>query len=343
MNGDFDNAAEDLTHYLKTNPSSEVAKKLLQRIKNNMNKLENDFDHINWRNQFEIASKEGAGFRELRAEVFQNTIKLVQNGGYYLNDIFVNVPNKLSPEKTEYFDSPDRLNDDCDYQTKYSVINADCLEISEIMVKSGFNPCVLNLANRQNPGGGVLDGAGAQEENIFRRSNLFLSLYQFASYANEYGIKKHEKSYPLDRNTGGIYSADITIFRASEKNGYCLLKQPYTVSIVTVPAINRPNLVKRNGKLYIDDKFVEPAKEKIRTILRIAGKYKHDCLVLGAFGCGAFANPPNHMAELFKEVLFEKEFAIRFKLIVFSIFEDHNSKKEHNPNGNVLPFLEVFN
>jgi len=67
-----------------------------------------------------------------------------------------------------------------------------------------------------------------------------------------------------------------------------------------------------------------------------------DCLVLGAFGCGAFANPPNHMAELFKEVLLEKEFIKKFKFIVFSIFEDHNSNKRHNPNGNVLPFLEVF-
>jgi uncharacterized protein (TIGR02452 family) len=88
---------------------------------------------------------------------------------------------------------------------------------------------------------------------------------------------------------------------------------------------------------------VEPTKTKIRTILRIVGKYKHDCLVLGAFGCGAFANPPNHMAELFREVLFEKEFISKFKLIIFSIFEDHNSKKGHNPDGNVLPFLEVFN
>jgi hypothetical protein len=48
------------------------------------------------------------------------------------------------------------------------------------------------------------------------------------------------------------------------------------------------------------------------------------------------------MAELFSEVFVEEEFTSQFKLIVFSIFEDHNSNKEHNPNGNVLPFLEVF-
>ena len=64
---------------------------------------------------------------------------------------------------------------------------------------------------------------------------------------------------------------------------------------------------------------------------------------MGVFGCGAYSNPPNHMAELFKEVFCEEEFSGKFKIIVFSIFDDHNSYKEHNPNGNVLPFIEVFN
>ncbi|GMO50283.1 MAG: hypothetical protein Pg6C_13860 [Treponemataceae bacterium] len=308
-----------------------------------MTKSGNDFDHIKWKSQFQAASNEKVGFRELRAAVFQNTVKLVKNGGYYVDDTFINIPNCLSPQKSEYFDAPDTLNLDGEYQTKYSVINADCLETAEILVKLGFNPCVLNLASRKNPGGGVLGGAGAQEENLFRRSNLFLSLYQFAPYANEYGITRHEKSYPLNKNTVGIYSAGITVFRGSEKNGYCLLKQPYTVSFVTVPAINSPDLIERNGDFFIAGNLVEPTKEKIRTILRITGKYKHDCLVLGAFGCGAFANPPNHMAELFREVFSEKEFMAKFKFVVFAIFEDHNSNQKHNPNGNVLPFLDVFN
>jgi uncharacterized protein (TIGR02452 family) len=94
---------------------------------------------------------------------------------------------------------------------------------------------------------------------------------------------------------------------------------------------------------YLSDEQIEPTKEKIRTILRIAGKYSHDSLVLGAFGCGAFANPPNHIATLFKEVFLENEFSGTFKYVVFSIFEDHNSSLEHNPYGNVLPFFEVFN
>jgi uncharacterized protein (TIGR02452 family) len=106
------------------------------------------------------------------------------------------------------------------------VIEADCLETAELLLKSGYNPCALNMANRQNPGGRVLNGAAAQEEDLFRRSNLFMSLYQFVSYAEEYGIKRNDNQYPLDKNTGGVYSGEITVFRGSERNGYCLLKNP---------------------------------------------------------------------------------------------------------------------
>jgi uncharacterized protein (TIGR02452 family) len=305
-----------------------------------MKMADSTFDHIQWIKNFQAASLKREGFRELRAAIFQATIKFVQSNGYVVGNRHIEINNENI--FTEYFTKPEKLSLDKCFETKFSVINADCIETAKILLDAGQNPCVLNLASRQNPGGGVLGGAGAQEENIFRRSNLFTSLYQFAPYAEDYGIKKSKYSYPLDRNTGGIYSGNITIFRGSEKNGYCLLKKPFTASFVTVPAINRPELIKKDNNYYIAESFVEPTKEKIRTILRIAGKYNHECLILGAFGCGAFKNPPNHMAELFRGVFFEEEFKGKFKNIVFSIFEDHNSGQEHNPNGNVLPFLETF-
>lgn len=39
---------------------------------------------------------------------------------------------------------------------------------------------------------------------------------------------------------------------------------------------------------------------KIKTIFDIAYKNQNDAIVLSAFGCGAFCNPPGHIAELFK-------------------------------------------
>jgi len=66
----------------------------------------------------------------------------------------------------------------------------------------------------------------------------------------------------------------------------------------------------------------------------------HDSAVLSSIGCGAFKNPPEHVAELFHEVI--KQFDGYFKEIIFAIFDDHNSNRAHNPNGNLRPFVDEF-
>lgn len=214
------------------------------------------FNHRVWLEKFQAASAAKSGFRELRVEIFRGTVDIVHNDGYQIGGRDVQLNSDSAAGDTEYFTAPPKLPESLRPGTRFSVIEADCLETAGLLLNCGFNPCVLNMASRQNPGGGVTGGAGAQEENIFRRTNLFKSLYQFADYADEYGIERSRYSYPLDRNTGGIYSANVTVFRASEHNGYALLKKPYR--------------------------------------------------------------------------------------IVFSIIDDHNSRREHNPEGNVLPFLKVF-
>lgn len=89
-------------------------------------------------------------------------------------------------------------------------------------------------------------------------------------------------------------------------------------------------------------KICSCCKRKIRTILRIALDNNHTKLVLGALGCGAFKNPPSHVARLFKEVLEEPEFIGAFEEICFAILDDGNSGRDHNPNGNLKPFADVF-
>jgi len=297
------------------------------------------FDNNIWLKNF--AQKEKR--KDLRAEIFRQTIEIVNSGGYILNGKKIAVDKTEISSNTKFFDEHFSLEKvETTTNTKFSVIEADCLEVAELLLKAGFNPCLLNMASRQNPGGGVLNGSGAQEENLFRRSNLFASLYQFAQFAQRYGIAKSKKQYPLDRNCGGIYTQNVTIFRSSENSGYALLDAPFQVSVVSVPALNRPELEEVNEQYRIVRDLIEPTKEKIRTILRIAGKHEHNALVLSAFGCGAFCNPPEHVAALFKEVFAETEFKNRFALIVFAIINDNNSNRAHNPIGNYEPFRKIF-
>lgn len=281
--------------------------------------------------------------KELRAKEYRNTIELVNNGYYFTEEgekvAIENIDKMVSGTRfyTEEFD----VNHISTIvgRTTIEVINSDCLEEGIKLLDAGYTPAILNMASRQNPGGGVSKGAGAQEETIFRRTNIFRSLYQFASYAGQYGVHKSVYQYPMDRNYGGIYTPCVTIFREGEKTGYKLMKCPREIAFISVAGMNRPKL-RFDG--MIEDFLVGAIKNKIRTILRLGLVHGHDSLVLGALGCGAFRNPPHHIAKLFHEVIQEAEFANKYKRLIFAILDDHNAHREHNKEGNFLPFAREF-
>ena len=281
--------------------------------------------------------------KELRAKEFRNTVDIVNQGHYVTESgseyVFPNDADMM--RNTVFYDQEISKTGKhvCDGQTIVEVQNIDCLYAGVELKDQGYNPAVLNMASRRNPGGGVATGAGAQEETLFRRTNLFRSLYQFAPYAEQYGIKRSHYQYPLDRNFGGIYTPDAIYFRESEQNGYALLEKPVSLSIITVAGMNRPDLTDDG---MIAAHHVGPIKNKIRTIFRMGLIHGHDSLVLGALGCGAFRNPPRHVARLFHEVMDEPEFRNRYRRIVFAILDDHNAHQKHNPDGNFKPFVDEF-
>ena len=281
--------------------------------------------------------------KELRIKEFRNTIDIVNKGRYVTEDgTYYSFPDDSDMMcKTVFYEReiclPEAVQG-CE-QTIVEVQNIDCLYAGAQLKEQGYNPAVLNMASRRNPGGGVVTGAGAQEETLFRRTNLFRSLYQFAPFAGMYGIKTSHYQYPLDRNFGGVYTPEAIYFRESEQKGYALLDNPVSLSFITVAGMNRPDLTAEG---MIADHHVEPIKNKIRTIFRIGLAHGHDSLVLGALGCGAFRNPPRHVARLFHEVMDELEFKNKYRCIVFAILDDHNAHQSHNPEGNYKPFADEF-
>lgn len=282
--------------------------------------------------------------KELRCKVFRNTVDLV-NQGWYITEDGATVHFESDEQMRKYsklysYKVVAHFAETYEKSTEIDVVNKDCLEVAIDLVNKGFNPAVLNMASRRNPGGGVTTGAGAQEETLFRRTNLFRSLYQFAPYAQQYGLEKSHYQYPLHRDFGGVYTPNAMVFRESEAYGYKLMNKPLKLSFISVAGMNRPQLIYEDTA--IAPQLVYAVKNKIRTILAIGLDNKHDSLVLGAFGCGAFRNPPKHIAYLFHEVLNEDEFKNKFRRIVFAIIDDHNTCHSHNPEGNFLPFKEVF-
>jgi len=212
--------------------------------------------------------------------------------------------------------------------TDIRVLNMDCLEAAKRLIDLDGSAALLNMASATNPGGGWLGGAGAQEENLHRRSNLsdFLSNHRRA-------VSGHNVRYPLGE-FGCIFSPDVCVFRGAEADGYPFLPHPFFVSVLSVAAYCRPKC--RGGRLT--EKFARGTQQKILILLRVAKRHNVKCLVLSALGCGAFANPPCHIAEIFREVLSAHEFAGQFQRVWFAIIEDHNSPG----GGNVAPFRNVF-
>lgn len=151
-------------------------------------------------------------------------------------------------------------------------------------------------------------------------------------------IPVERDQYPLHPRWGGIWSGNVLFFRESEFKGYELMDEPFRAGVISVAAINHPQL-DRAGKMRPEDEDL--TRDKMRTILRIGMEHCHEALVLGAMGCGAFANPPAEIARLFHEVLREKEFEGQFKEIVFAILDDYNALRGASA-GNYLPFKREF-
>ena len=208
--------------------------------------------------------------------------------------------------------------------TQVRVVNSDTIDAAIDLMKQGpgGNPnkpvCVLNMANATHAGGGFKYGAMAQEEALCYRSSLFFTL--------------KIRHYPIPEKAA-IYSPRVLVFRESMKDGHDLmdLRNPSTlplISVVSTAAICQPRLTKSSSgrKVYEKRKDKELMMQKMRVILRVANRNRHRRLVLGAFGCGAFANPPQEVADMWAGVLQESEFqAGWWEDVVFAVIDTAGS------------------
>ena len=206
-------------------------------------------------------------------------------------------------------------------KAEVSVVNADTLDLALTLPASTpsdpSQPLVLNLASAYQPGGGWLHGALAQEEALFYRTSLFTSL--------------SKRFYPLS-TTQALYSPNVLAIRRSLAEGHGLydLNRPEemrTISVVSVAAIKEPELVNlaTGEKRYKDESVRSVTQDKIRSILRIAGRTKHRRVVLGALGCGAYRHPNLEVVDIFAKTLGEVEFRGWFEKVLFAVFDEDTS------------------
>jgi uncharacterized protein (TIGR02452 family) len=224
--------------------------------------------------------------KEKLIEVYQDT-----------ESICANIPIPQSDKMgILIFGATDKL--DC----KITVEPMDTISALEKYAPLG-KTAVLNMASSIKKGGGVAKGAMAQEECLFRCSNLF-------TIPDEY--------YPLDIDEF-IYTHSATFVKSAKFTPISIKADVITVA---APNINKENKY-YNPKDFEKFTYEEQINFKLMQMFVSAHCYRCKNIILGAWGCGVFKNDPITIANAFKNALEHNNNL--FENIVFAVINDRNS------------------
>ena len=194
---------------------------------------------------------------------------------------------------------------------------------------------VLNMANGSNFGGGYKSGSSAQEENMMRRTTC--SLYKEGTAPN--GDKDEYKTWMAEYINGknGLVYLDTrrdrirVCFRDTDEYSYRFLTPnkyfPFYELRAAAINNNRNNFTEYECQKRINAQFNTLHKCGVRFV------------ILSAFGCGAFNNPPDIVAKCYKNAI--REWGQHFDVIVFAIYTPQHGGASRDSNYPV--FYRVLN
>ena len=252
----------------------------------------------------------------------QEVLEIVDRGFYEVDDVRVSLES-VSPTSVDSsrLYTPGKLEGARKERSSGNaptirVISATTQVAAQQLASSG--PVVLlNFASARNPGGGFLNGAKAQEEDLCRCSNLYPTLLQHPQY---YEANRAQGS--LLYTDHAIFSPNVVFFKTRGTGD--LLAQPFIASVITAPAPNsRPYLRRFGDPLKLRECF----ERRWRNVLAIARAESYNTILLGAWGCGAFGGDPVLASRTAKRAL--DDFGPSFDKVVFAI-PGKGRQSEHN-------------
>ena len=184
---------------------------------------------------------------------------------------------------------------------------------------------MLNFASATNPGGGVTHGSSAQEEALCRCSTLYPCLNTKEFWDDFYG--PHRKANNPLYNNDCIYTPGVVVFKGDISFPERMKEEDwYSIDVITCAAPNlrerpsnamNPNAGTRAAKITKAE-LLDLLEKRIEKIFAIAAQNGAEVLILGAFGCGAFCNPPEIVAKAFATV--QERYSGCFKTIEYAIY-----------------------
>lgn len=189
---------------------------------------------------------------------------------------------------------------------------------------SGQKTTILNFASATNPGGGVTRGSSAQEEALCRCSTLYPCLLGDDLWHRYY--KMHRDRHDVTYTDACIYTPDVLVIKTDTDSPQRLPKEKmYPVDVISCAAPNlreKPNNFMNpgtgNSVRLSREQIYSLHVQRARKILSVAAMHGAEVLILGAFGCGAFCNPPEVVAAAFRDVL--PEFSHAFRTVEFAVY-----------------------
>ena len=219
------------------------------------------------------------------------------------------------------------------------VVRQDCLEAAaDIVKKFGVKPVVLNMANSRHMGGGVESGCGAQEENMFRRTGCYLN--RSTGLFGDSDMKAFEKgntyTSEFSRHIYGLHQVipvyDSMCFKKEEAEMYADRDKADVFPFFELRSAAQ-NL---SHKGHFDKKL---CKRQIVAQFNTLEALNVKAVVLSAFGCGAFKNPVDEVAQVYKTVIdevLEKGACANLKVIIFALINPND------PAGDPGETLRIF-
>ncbi|KAF9098640.1 hypothetical protein BGX23_005706 [Mortierella sp. AD031] len=218
------------------------------------------------------------------------------------------------------------------------VINADSLDEALRLKRQGYKPIVLDMANREFPGGDYRADGATQEAGLFLRTNLYQCLDT---------EPRRSEFYPLP-SQGAVYCPNMVVLRRSAQETNEFMDRPEWMSFLAMAPLRNPPLVPNEAnEMILGDRAAIITKKKIQNMFRIALDNGHDAIVLSAFGCGRLHNPAESVANIFKEVIHSNYMGgvkkgRTFGEIVFAITDYTSPDNDLPANHNYQTFKEVM-
>jgi uncharacterized protein (TIGR02452 family) len=258
--------------------------------------------------------------REDKIEIFKDTARLCKS-----NPTLATAIKASGAEQKIYLENEALTCEKARFGENAQIIVSKKRSFAAAGAYSGQMVAVLNFASAANPGGGVVKGASAQEESLCRCSTLYFNLNEENNWQKFY--LPHRRLGDSLHNDDIIYTPGVVIFKSDAS--YELITPEDSWQKVNVISCAAPNLrplpegnygqrAGNNAPRITPANLLALHQPRARRLLDVALANQNEVLILGAFGCGAFANSPDIVARAYKSIL--PEYTKAFKVIEFAIY-----------------------